>query len=209
MCLEFRKYPLHSPSSGLTTWLHPTIANSAQNQRVDEISGLVRPGTAVVASPLIALMEDQVRNLDQLGVRVGCLNSAMSMQDQRQIEEDLVRGELDLLYVAPERLLMPRMMLLLEQIKVALFAIDEAHCVSQWGHDFRPEYLQLAVLGQRFPGVPRLALTATADHRTRKEIIERRALNQAESFTDSFDRPNIFYRISRNVRPGSSCMLLF
>lgn len=162
-----------------------------------QVPALVRPGTAVVVSPLIALMEDQVRNLGLLGVRVGCLNSAMSMQDQRQIEEDLVRGELDLLYVAPERLLMPRMMMLLEQIKIALFAIDEAHCVSQWGHDFRPEYLQLAVLGQRFPGVPRVALTATADHRTRKEIIERLALNQAESFTDSFDRPNIFYRISQ------------
>ncbi len=162
-----------------------------------QVPALIRSGTAVVVSPLIALMEDQVRSLNQLGVRVGCLNSAMPVQDQMQTEEDLVRGELDLLYVAPERLLMPRMLAILEQITVALFAIDEAHCVSQWGHDFRPEYLQLAVLGQRFPGVPRVALTATADSRTQKEIIERLALNQAESFVGSFDRPNIFYRISQ------------
>jgi ATP-dependent DNA helicase RecQ len=134
-----------------------------------------------VVSPLIALMEDQVRSLNQVGVRVGRLNSAMSMQAQRQTEEDLRQGKLDLLYVAPERLLMPRMMATLEQITIALFAIDEAHCVSQWGHDFRPEYLQLAVLGQRFPGVPRVALTATADSRTRREIIDRLALNEAKS----------------------------
>ena len=134
-----------------------------------QVPALIQPGTAVVVSPLIALMEDQVRSLNQLGVQVGCLNSAMSVQEQMQTEEDLVRGELDLLYVAPERLLLPRMLAILEQITVALFAIDEAHCVSQWGHDFRPEYLKLAVLGQRFPGVPRVALTATADSRTRRE----------------------------------------
>lgn len=162
-----------------------------------QVPALTRQGTAVVVSPLIALMEDQVRSLKQVGVRVGCLNSAMSIQDQRQTQHNLMRGELDLLYVAPERLLLPQLLETLKQITISLFAIDEAHCVSQWGHDFRPEYLQLAILGQHFPGVPRVALTATADRRTQREIIDRLALNDAKSFIDSFDRPNIFYRISQ------------
>ena len=160
-----------------------------------QLPALLRAGTALVVSPLIALMQDQVAALTQLGVRAAFLNSTLAAGAAYEVERALRGGELDLLYVAPERLMMPRMLELLTQSTLALFAIDEAHCVSQWGHDFRPEYLQLSVLHERFPGVPRIALTATADPQTRQEIIERLALNDARVFVSSFDRPNIRYTI--------------
>ncbi|MBP9154685.1 MAG: DNA helicase RecQ [Xanthomonadales bacterium] len=160
-----------------------------------QIPALVRPGCAVVVSPLIALMQDQVDALNQLGVRAAFLNSTLEARAAFAVESRLLDGELDLLYVAPERLLTERCLDLLAQSEIALFAIDEAHCVSQWGHDFRPEYRQLGVLHERWPKVPRMALTATADERTRAEIIERLALHEARVFLSSFDRPNIRYRI--------------
>jgi ATP-dependent DNA helicase RecQ len=166
-----------------------------------QIPALVREGVGVVVSPLIALMQDQVDALTQLGVRAAFLNSSQDTQSQRHVEQALLDNELDLLYVAPERLLMPRMLTLLERGRVALFAIDEAHCVSQWGHDFRREYQQLTVLHQRFPGVPRIALTATADQRTREEIITQLDLGEAACFVHSFDRPNIRYTISEGNNP--------
>jgi len=160
-----------------------------------QIPALLRDGVGVVVSPLIALMQDQVAALAELGVRAAFLNSTLSGTQAAQVEGRVRRGELDLLYVAPERLLTQRCLELLAQTRLALLAIDEAHCVSQWGHDFRPEYLQLAVLAERFPGVPRIALTATADAQTRAEIIERLRLGEARVFVSSFDRPNIRYRI--------------
>jgi len=160
-----------------------------------QLPALLRDGTALVVSPLIALMQDQVAALRQLGVRAAFLNSTLEAREAGLVEQSLRKGDLDLLYVAPERLLMPRMLDLLRGSRLALFAIDEAHCVSQWGHDFRPEYLQLSVLHERFPGVPRIALTATADPQTRGEIIRRLALEDARVFTSSFDRPNIRYTI--------------
>ena len=160
-----------------------------------QIPALVRAGTAVVVSPLIALMQDQVAALTQLGVRAAFLNSSQDADQARAVERDLVAGKLDLLYVAPERLTTPRCLDLLARVPLALFAIDEAHCVSQWGHDFRPEYLQLSLLHERFAGVPRIALTATADPQTRAEIVERLALGDARTFVASFDRPNIRYTI--------------
>ncbi len=164
-----------------------------------QIPALVRHarglGCGIVVSPLIALMQDQVSALEELGVRAAFLNSTLSAQRASDVELAYRRGELDLLYVAPERLLTDRCLQILQAGRIALFAIDEAHCVSQWGHDFRPEYMQLAVLGRRFPGVPRLALTATADPATRVEIVERLELNDARSFVSSFDRPNIRYEI--------------
>jgi ATP-dependent DNA helicase RecQ len=160
-----------------------------------QLPALLRDGTALVVSPLIALMQDQVAALTQLGVRAAFLNSTLDGRAASAVESALRGGELDLLYVAPERLMMPRMLELLAQSRLALFAIDEAHCVSQWGHDFRPEYLRLSVLHERFPDVPRIALTATADPQTRREIIERLALNNARVFVSSFDRPNIRYTI--------------
>lgn len=160
-----------------------------------QIPALVRYGTGVVISPLISLMQDQVAALRQAGVRAAFLNSALRPDEVRRVESQLRAGELDLVYVAPERLMMDRMLELLDGIPVALFAIDEAHCVSQWGHDFRPEYLQLSVLHERYPEVPRIALTATADERTRQEIIVRLGLDKAQLFISSFDRPNIRYRI--------------
>jgi ATP-dependent DNA helicase RecQ len=160
-----------------------------------QIPALLRDGVAVVVSPLIALMQDQVAALAELGVRAAFLNSTLSGAEAAEVERRARRGELDLLYVAPERLLTPRCLELLAQSRLALLAIDEAHCVSQWGHDFRPEYLQLAQLGARFPGVPRVALTATADAQTRAEILERLELGGARVFVSSFDRPNIRYRI--------------
>jgi len=166
-----------------------------------QIPAMVRQGTAIVVSPLIALMQDQVETLQQLGVRAAFLNSTMDARSSNDMERSLLRGELDLLYVAPERLLMPRFIDLLERTTIALFAIDEAHCVSQWGHDFRPEYRQLTILHERFPGVPRIALTATADGPTRNEIIERLALEGARRFVASFDRPNIRYRIVEKNEP--------
>ncbi|MCW5574988.1 MAG: DNA helicase RecQ [Burkholderiales bacterium] len=160
-----------------------------------QLPALLREGTALVVSPLIALMQDQVAALKQLGVRAAFLNSTLDGREINACERALRDGELDLLYVAPERLMMPRMLECLVESKLALFAIDEAHCVSQWGHDFRPEYLQLSVLHERFPGVPRIALTATADPQTRDEIIRRLALDEARVFISSFDRPNIRYTI--------------
>jgi ATP-dependent DNA helicase RecQ len=160
-----------------------------------QLPALLREGTAVVVSPLIALMQDQVAALRQLGVRAAFLNSTLEPREAQAIERDLEAARLDLLYVAPERLMMPRMLERLAQSRLALFAIDEAHCVSQWGHDFRPEYLQLSVLHERFPGVPRIALTATADPHTRDEIVHRLALEEARLFISSFDRPNIRYTI--------------
>jgi ATP-dependent DNA helicase RecQ len=166
-----------------------------------QIPALARKGTGIVISPLIALMQDQVDALLQLGVKAAFLNSSLDGQSAWKVEQDLLKGKLDLLYVAPERLLTPRFLELLEQTEVALFAIDEAHCVSQWGHDFRPEYVQLSVLHERFPEVPRIALTATADTPTREEIIEQLDLTAARKFTSSFDRPNIRYRVIQKNSP--------
>ena len=164
-----------------------------------QIPALLRPGTGIVVSPLIALMQDQVAALREAGVRAAFLNSSLPAAEASAVERSLINGEYDLLYVAPERLLMPRFLAQLERLQasgqLALFAIDEAHCVSQWGHDFRPEYMQLAVLHERFPGVPRIALTATADRVTREEIVQRLGLSAARMFVASFDRPNIRYRI--------------
>jgi ATP-dependent DNA helicase RecQ len=149
-----------------------------------------------VISPLIALMQDQVAALKELGVRAAFLNSTMDFEQARATEYALMTGELDLLYCAPERLIQPRTIQLLHDASISLFAIDEAHCVSQWGHDFRSDYLQLSMLAEQFPGVPRIALTATADERTRKEIAERLSLTEARHFVSGFDRPNIQYRIA-------------
>jgi len=160
-----------------------------------QIPSLLREGTGIVVSPLIALMQDQVAALRQLGVRAAFLNSTLDAATAAAVERALVAGELDLLYVAPERLVTTRCLDLLASSRLALFAIDEAHCVSQWGHDFRPEYLQLSLLHQRFPGVPRIALTATADPLTRREIVAQLALAEARVFVGSFDRPNIRYTI--------------
>ena len=160
-----------------------------------QLPALLREGTALVVSPLIALMQDQVAALKQLGVRAAFLNSTMDGRAVNACEKALRNGELDLLYVAPERLMMPRMLECLAESKIALFAIDEAHCVSQWGHDFRPEYLQLSVLHEQFPSVPRIALTATADPQTREEIIRRLALDDSRVFISSFERPNLRYTI--------------
>ena len=160
-----------------------------------QIPGILREGVAIVVSPLIALMSDQVVGLRQAGVRAAFLNSSQDYEESRQVEAQLRAGELDLLYMAPERLLTERTIELLGSLPVALFAIDEAHCVSQWGHDFRPEYRQLSMLHERFPSVPRIALTATADEPTRREIIERLGLEEARLFISGFDRPNICYRV--------------
>src|SRR5574337_360336 len=160
-----------------------------------QIPALLRQGTAIVVSPLIALMQDQVDALREAGVAAAYLNSSLAAAAQREVERQLLAGELKLLYVAPERLLTSRFLDQLERTEVALFAIDEAHCVSQWGHDFRPEYRQLAVLHERFASVPRIALTATADRATRADIVERLQLQNAERFVSSFDRPNIAYTI--------------
>jgi len=174
-----------------------------------QIPALARSGTGLVVSPLIALMQDQVMALRQNGVRAAYLNSTLSAEGARQVEQQLLAGELDLLYVAPERLMTARTLDLLERAPIALFAIDEAHCVSQWGHDFRPEYIQLSVLHQRFPHIPRIALTATADAPTRSEIIERLALHEARLFISGFDRPNIRYRITENDGNGRERLLRF
>ncbi len=163
-----------------------------------QIPSLVREGVGVIISPLIALMQDQVDTLQQLGINAAYINSSLNFQQVQQVVQQLHQGELKLLYIAPERLMMPQTLEMLSQIHVALFAIDEAHCVSQWGHDFRPEYIQLSILHQRFPNIPRIALTATADMSTRQEIIEKLALQQANIYNSGFDRPNIRYRISDN-----------
>ncbi|MGV8891385.1 MAG: DNA helicase RecQ [Burkholderiaceae bacterium] len=160
-----------------------------------QIPALLRDGVGVVISPLIALMQDQVDALAEVGVRAAFLNSTQTFEESSRIERQVRMGELDLVYVAPERLMTPRCLELLQASKIALFAIDEAHCVSQWGHDFRPEYIKLSVLHERFPEVPRIALTATADQQTRDEIAHRLQLDDAHKYVSSFDRPNIRYQI--------------
>ncbi len=164
-----------------------------------QIPALLRPGTAVVVSPLIALMQDQVSALRQLGIEATFINSSLSWEMIREREQGLEAGEFDLVYVAPERLCTEGFLGLLNGVELSVFAIDEAHCVSQWGYDFRPEYLKLALLAQRFPSVPRIALTATADEPTRNEILQRLQLQRARIFISSFDRPNIRYRIVPKV----------
>ncbi len=166
-----------------------------------QIPALVRSGTAIVISPLIALMQDQVDALQQLGVKAAFLNSSQSFGEAQSIEQQLINNELDLLYVAPERLLTDQMLALLDNSQLSLFAIDEAHCVSQWGHDFRPEYQKLKILHERFPAIPRIALTATADQRTREEIISQLNLENAGIYINSFDRPNINYAITEGNNP--------
>ncbi|MHA7809219.1 MAG: DNA helicase RecQ [Marinobacter adhaerens] len=171
-----------------------------------QVPALVRSGTAIVISPLIALMQDQVAALKELGVRAAFLNSTMDFEQARATEYALMTGELDLLYCAPERLKQPRSIELLHDASISLFAIDEAHCVSQWGHDFRSDYLQLSMLAEQFPGVPRIALTATADERTRKEIAERLSLTEARHFVSGFDRPNIQYRIAPKINANKQLL---
>ena len=168
-----------------------------------QIPSILRDGVGVVISPLIALMQDQVQHLRQNGVRATFINSSQSQAVQRQVESQALAGEFDLLYMAPERLLSASGQHLLQQLQIALFAIDEAHCVSQWGHDFRPEYTQLSALADTHPGVPRLALTATADENTRDDIKKHLRLDNAEVFISSFDRPNIQYRIESKNNPRS------
>jgi ATP-dependent DNA helicase RecQ len=174
-----------------------------------QIPAMLRAGVGVVVSPLIALMKDQVDGLNQLGIRAAYLNSSQAFAESNRVEKQLLSGELDLLYIAPERLLTPRMLDLLHQLQLALFAIDEAHCVSQWGHDFRPEYIQLTQIHQQFPNVPRVALTATADVPTRREIVQRLALEDAKQFIVGFDRPNIRYQIMENDGNGRQRLLRF
>ncbi len=174
-----------------------------------QIPAILRPGVGIIISPLIALMQDQVSALQQLGVKAAYLNSTLDAATAREIEQQLVSGELDLLYVAPERLMTESFLQRLDRSPLALFAIDEAHCVSQWGHDFRPEYIQLSILHQRYPDIPRIALTATADESTRAEIIQRLSLEQAKMYVSSFDRPNICYRISQNQGNARDALLRF
>ncbi|AYN39972.1 DNA helicase RecQ [Streptomyces dangxiongensis] len=166
-----------------------------------QIPALVRPGTGVVVSPLIALMQDQVDALRALGVRAGFMNSTQGFDERRTVEAEFLAGELDLLYLAPERLRLDATLNLLSRGKISVFAIDEAHCVAQWGHDFRPDYLSLSLLGERWPDVPRIALTATATRATHQEITERLNLPTARHFVASFDRPNIQYRIVPKADP--------
>lgn len=166
-----------------------------------QIPALVRKGTAIVISPLIALMQDQVDALKQLGVKAAFLNSSLNSDEARDVEQQLFNNELEIVYVAPEKLLTKHILALLDRCQISLFAIDEAHCVSQWGHDFRPEYQRLTILHERFATIPRIALTATADQRTREEIISQLQLDEANVFINSFDRPNITYSISEGNNP--------
>ena len=166
-----------------------------------QIPALCRDGVGVVVSPLIALMQDQITALEQVGIAAGAINSGMSDIDVFKVKQKLENNQLDLLYVAPERLVMPDFLNSLEEVRIGLFAIDEAHCVSQWGHDFRPDYTALSFLADRFKGIPRVALTATADQATRKDIIERLKLEKGKTFIGGFDRPNIHYSILERDNP--------
>ena len=174
-----------------------------------QIPAMVRSGVGIVVSPLIALMQDQVQALRQAGVRAAFLNSTLAADEARQVEQALLAGALDLLYVAPERLLTPRFLDLLARAPLALFAVDEAHCVSQWGHDFRPEYIQLSVLHERFPAVPRIALTATADSPTRRDIVERLQLQPASSSAALIDPISATASSSAAAMPVISCCASF
>ncbi|MCB1692876.1 MAG: DNA helicase RecQ [Pseudomonadales bacterium] len=171
-----------------------------------QLPAIVRPGCGVVISPLIALMQNQVEALAEIGVRASFLNSTLDAATASRIEESVRRGELDLLYIAPERLVQPRTLDLLHESKISLFAIDEAHCVSEWGHDFRADYLSLSLLAEQFANVPRIALTATADARTRKDIAKRLGLEDARHFMAGFDRPNIRYSIMLKQNPRSQLL---
>ncbi len=173
-----------------------------------QIPALVREGTGVVISPLIALMQDQVDALSAVGVRAAFLNSTQDADERRRVEAALLAGDLDLVYLAPERLKLGSTLELLDRAAISLFAIDEAHCVAQWGHDFRPDYLALSVLHERWPAVPRIALTATATAQTRNEIAARLQLGEAELFVSSFDRPNIQYRIEPKAQPLAQLLQL-
>ena len=166
-----------------------------------QIPALCRDGVGVIISPLIALMQDQLTALEQLGISAGAINSAMSYDQVFKVKQKLKNNELDLLYVAPERLVMKEFLEMLDNTNIALFAIDEAHCVSQWGHDFRPDYTALSLLAKRYEKIPRIALTATADKPTRKDIVERLALEGGKTFIDGFDRPNIHYAILERNNP--------
>ncbi|RLY93902.1 DNA helicase RecQ [Kocuria tytonicola] len=173
-----------------------------------QIPAILREGTGVVVSPLIALMADQVAALDAVGIRAAFLNSTLEPYEAQEVERQLLAGEIDLLYMAPERLILPRTVELLQRSQIALFAIDEAHCVAQWGHDFRPDYLGLSVLADAFPDVPRIALTATATRETHRELTERLRMADARHFVSNFDRPNIQYRIEPKDRAKDQLLRL-